>query len=222
MSASSFGFEELSLKQLLPRIAVAFLIANTSIFLIDGVIALSQTLIHAVLDATGGLSQAWITNAFDPSVLASGGTAFITLIFMIVFVLLAAVLLLFYISRLMILAFGAVVSPLVCLIWLIPSWSDFAESAFKTYIITIFILFVQVVIIQLASAFLTVSNQDGTNPLISILIGVALLSILLKSSATAVQLALTSQVSGTVKKLGGQVLNVIAPATGAAKAGVKA
>jgi len=36
MSASTFGFEELTLKEILPRIGLAFLLANTSIFLIDG------------------------------------------------------------------------------------------------------------------------------------------------------------------------------------------
>jgi len=65
------------------------------------------------------------------------------------------------------------------------------------------------VIIQLASAFLTVPGQVGTNPVISVLIGIALFSILLKSTATAIQLALMSGSTNTVKKLGGQIMNVI-------------
>lgn len=214
MSASSFGFEELSLKELLPRIGLAFLVANTSIFLIDWVISACQVLISAVLHATGGIGQAWILNAFNPAALASGTTMIITLIFMIVFILLGVILLLFYIGRLMILAFGAVISPLVFLIWLLPKWTDFAESAMKAYLVTIFTLFIHVVIIQLASSFLTVTNQDGTNPLISILIGIALLSILLKSTATAMQLVLATQTTNGIKKLGGQVLNVLGPASG--------
>lgn len=211
MSASSFGFEELSLKELLPRIGLAFLLANTSIFLIDWVISLSQTLIDAVLHATGGLGQAWILNAFDPAALLTGGTVLITLIFMVVFVLLAVVLLLFYISRLMLLAFGAVISPLIFLIWLLPRWTDFADSAIKAYFVTIFTLFIHVVIIQLASAFLTVPDQVGTNPFISVLIGIALFSILLKSTATTMQLALSSQATGAFKKFGSQLFNVLSP-----------
>ncbi len=214
MSASTFGFEEVSVKELMPRIGLAFLVANTSIFLIDWIITLCQTLIHAVLDATGGLGQAWILNAFDPAALASGSTALITLIFMVIFVVLAIVLLLFYISRLMILAFGAVISPLICLIWLIPKMSNFAENAVSMYMVTLFSLFIHVVIIQLASAFLTIPNQQGTNPIISVLIGVALLSILLKSTATTAQLALSSQATRTFKKFGGQVLNVMSPTVG--------
>ena len=133
MSASTFGFEEMSLKEMLPRIALAFVMANTSIFLIDWVIQLCQVMINAVIHATGGLGQAWILNAFNPAAIVSGSTAVVTLIFMIIFVVLAVVLLLFYISRLMILSFGAVISPLVCLLWLVPRFTDFAENCINIY-----------------------------------------------------------------------------------------
>jgi hypothetical protein len=218
MSASTFGFEEISLKELLPRIGLAFLVANTSIFLIDWIILLCQTLVHAVLNGTGGLGSAWILNAFDPAALASGTTLLITLIFMIIFMVLSAVLLLFYIGRLMLLALGAVLSPLVCLLWLVPKTADFAESTIKSYLVTIFSIFIHVVIIQLASAFLTMPGQMGANPLISVMIGIALFSILLKSTALTVQLALTSQTTGALKKFGGQLFNVLSPATVASSA----
>jgi hypothetical protein len=209
MSGSTFGLDEVNLKDLWPKVALAFVGANTSIFLIDWVLQLCQVMVNAILHATGGLGGAWIMNAFDPAALLSGSTALITLIFIIIFIILAAILLLFYISRLMILAFGAVISPLVCTMALIPSMADFAANLAKTYFITMFIVFVHVVIIQLASAFLTVPGQDGTNPVISVLIGVALFSILLKSTATAIQLALASGTTGSIKKLGGQIMNVI-------------
>jgi len=209
MSSTTFGFEELTLKELLPRIGLSFLMANTSIFVIDWIIQFSRVLVNAVLHATGGIGQAWILNAFDPATLVSGTTALVTLIFMVIFVVLSVVLLLFYISRLMILAFGAVISPLVCLLWLIPRVTSFAENAVNVYFVTIFIMFVHVVIIQLASAFLTAPGQVGANPIISILIGIAMLTILLKSTAVGVQLALTSQATGTIKKIAGQVINVI-------------
>ncbi len=225
MSASTFGFEETSLKQLLPRIGLAFLLANTSIFLIDWIVQLCQVLVHAILNSTGGLGQAWILNAFSPGGLLSGGTVIITLIFVVVFVLLAVILLLFYITRLMILALGAVVSPFIFMIWLLPRWSDFAEGLMKSYVVMVFSLFVHVVIIQLASAFLTIPNQVGTNPLISILIGIAMLGLLLKSTGAMIQLALASQATGAFRKMGGQLMNVLSPApaskVAAAKAGAK-
>ncbi len=209
MSTSTFGLEEMTLKEVWPKIALAFVGANTSIFLIDWVIQLCQVMVNAVLHATGGLGQAWILNAFDPAALVTNTTALITLIFIIIFVILAAVLLLFYISRLMILAFGAVISPFVCLLALIPSMSGLAANLAKAYFITIFTVFIHVVIIQLASAFLTAPGQVGANPVVSILIGVALFSILLKSTATAIQLALASGTTNSIKKFSGQIMNVI-------------
>lgn len=222
MSASTFGFEELSLKELLPRIALAFVGANTSIFLIDWLVSLCQVLINALLSETGGLGQAWIINALDPAVVFNNGTALITMIFMIIFIILAVALLIFYICRLMLIALGAVMSPLICLIWLVPSLSDMASSAFRGYLVTIFIMFFHVVIIQLASAFLTVPGQVGNNPVTSILIGIALFVVLLKSTSMSMYIVLSSQVSAGVKVMGRQIMNVLSPAAGVAVAGVAA
>ncbi len=222
MSASSFGFEDVPLKELLPRIAMAFLLANTSIFWIDWIIELCQTLVNAVLHATGGLSGAWIINAFDPAALLSNTTALITLIFAILFILLAVVLLIFYISRLMILAFGAVISPLLCLLSLSTKMSDLVANAVKIYIVTIFTVFLHVVIIQLASAFLTVPGQIGDNPIIGILVGVALFSVLLKSTSVTVQLAMSSQAGNTLKKFSTQIINVLSSTSGKSSAAVTA
>jgi hypothetical protein len=214
MSASSFGFEDVPLKELLPKIGLAFLLANTSIFWIDWAIELCQTLVNAILNATGGLSSAWIINAFDPAALLSGTTALITLVFAIVFILLAVVLLIFYISRLMILSFGAVISPLICLLALSSKMSDFVGNAVKIYLITLFTVFLHVIIIQLASAFLTVPGQVGENPIIAILVGIALFSVLLKSTSISIQLAMSSQAGNTLKKFGSQVINVISSNSG--------
>lgn len=209
MSASSFGFEELTLKELLPKLIVIFLIANSSIFLIDWFIYLCQTMVHTVLDATGGINGAWIMNAFDPAALLSGTTALITLIFVIIFILLAVVLLLFYISRLMVLAFGAVVSPIICLLWLVPKMSGFATNAIKAYFVAIFSIFIHVVIIQLASAFLTIPGQVGANPVISVLIGIALFSVLLKSTSFTMQLVFSAETTMAIRRMGTQIFNVI-------------
>jgi hypothetical protein len=116
----------------------------------------------------------------------------------------------------MILAFGAVVSPLVCLLWLVPRFTDFAENCINVYLVTIFTLFIHVVIIQLASAFLTIPTQDGTNPIISVLIGIAMLALMLKTTATGVQITLTSQASGAIKKIAGQVMNVMSSGSSSA------
>lgn len=209
MSATTFGFEELELKKLLPRIGLAFLGANMSLFLIDWVVRLANVLVNALLHATGGLNQAWITNAFDPAHLSLDQIAFITLIFMILFVILAVVLLLFYITRLITIALGAVVSPLIFLLWAVPKFSDFAEIAARSYLTTIFSIFVHVIVIQLAAAFLTLPGQSGTNSLMSILVGVGLLLTLLKTQSFMIQLMFYNSGRSLMKNLGGQIMNVV-------------
>ncbi len=209
MSASSFGFEELELKQVLPKIGLAFLGANTSLFLIDWIIRLNNTLIEAIINATGGINQAWLTNAFDPASLVLNQVAFITHIFMLLFVILAIVLLLFYITRLITLVLGAVLSPLVFLLWALPKFSDVAEVSAKTYLTTIFSLFIHVIIIQLAASFLTLPGQVGTNPLMSILIGVGLLLTLIKTQSFMVQLMFYNSSRALFRKMSGQMINVL-------------
>lgn len=209
MAASSFGFEEVEFKHLLPRIGLAFLGANMSIFLVDWLVLSCNTLVNAVLNATGGIQNAWITNAFDPASLQSGTTILITPIFMMLFLILAIVLLLFYITRLITIALGAVMSPLICLMWALPKFSDVAEISVKTYITAVYSVFVQVIIIQLASAFLTIPGQSGTNSLISILVGIGLLFTLLKTPGIMMQLVFYNSGRGMMRKLGGQIINVI-------------
>jgi hypothetical protein len=209
MSASTFGFDELELKQLLPRIGLAFLGANTSIFIVDWVIQLANSLVTAILHATGGLNQLWIANAFNPASISVDQIALITLIFMVLFLILAVVLLLFYITRLIVIALGAVLSPLIFLLWAVPKFADFAEISVKSYLVTIFSIFIHVVVIQLAASFLTLPGQVGTNSLISILVGVGLLMTLLKTQSFMIQLMFYNSGRSMIKKVGGQIMNVI-------------
>ncbi len=209
MSASTFGFEEIEFKHLLPRIGLAFLGANMSIFLADWIVLSCNTLVKAVLNATGGISQAWITNAFDPFAVISGNTFIITPIFELLFLILSIVLLLFYVTRLITVALGAVLSPLIFLLWAIPKFADFAEISVKTYLVAVYTVFVQVVIIQLASSFLTISGQSGTNSLISIIVGIGLMFSLLKTPQFMMQMVFYNTSHGLMKKVGGQIMNVI-------------
>lgn len=209
MSASTFGFGEIEFKHLLPRVGLAFLLANTSIFLADWVVQSCNVLVSAVLHATGGINNALVTNAFDPTALSTGTTPLIMLIFMIMFVILAIVLLLFYVSRLIFIALGAVLAPLVFLLWAVPKFTDFAEISMKTYIVTVFTIFVHVVVIQLSTAFLTLPGQVGTNSLISILVGIGLLFTLLKTPSIMMQLVFYTAGNSLIKKVGGQIMNVM-------------
>ncbi len=226
MSAGALGFEEIELRHLLPRIGLAFLAANVSLFLANYVIITSNTLTKAVLDATGGLTNAWVVNAINPATLVSGNTPLITLVFLVIFLIVSIVLLLLYISRLIMISLGAVLAPFIFLLWAIPKSSDFATISIKTYIVTVFIAFVHVVIIQLASAFLTLPNNAG-NSLIGIGVAIGLFFTLLKTPSLMMQLIMYTSGNAAVKKVGGQIINVItsdkgsSASSGVAQEGVK-
>lgn len=208
MSATTFGYEEVELKQLLPKIGLAFLGANISLFLADYVIITCNAMVKAVLGATGGLNQAWVLNAINPATFITGTTPLITLIFLILFLIVSIVLLLMYITRLITISLGAVLSPFIFLLWAIPKTADFAEIAIKSYIVTVFIVFVHVVIIQLASSFLTIPGNSN-NSLISIAVGIGLFFTLLKTPGFMMQLIMYNTGRGMMRKLGGQIMNII-------------
>lgn len=208
MSASTFGFEEIEFKHLLPRIGLAFLASNVSLFLADYAIKACNALVTGIINATGGLNHAWVTNAITIQNISNGTAPLITLIFLLLFLIVAIVLLLMYISRLIIIALGAVLSPFIFLLWAIPKTADFAEMAIKGYLVSVFTIFVHVVTIQLAGSFLALPEQS-TNSLISIAVAIGLFLTLLKIPSFLMQLILFSRSVGTVRSMGGQIINVM-------------
>ena len=208
MSASTFGFEEIEFKHLLPRIGLAFLGANVSLFLADYAIQASNALVSGVISATGGLNHAWITNAVTLQTLTNGTAPFIILIFLLIFLIVAIVLLLMYISRLIIISLGAVLSPFIFLLWTLPKTSDFAGMAIRGYFVSVFTIFVHVVTIQLAGSFLALPEQTN-NSFIAIAVAIGLLLMLLKIPTFMMQLILFSRSVGTVRHMGSQIMNVM-------------
>ena len=212
MSASTFGFEETELKVLLPRIGLAFLGANVSLFLVDYVILTCNTLVTAVLNATGGLNQAWLVNAITLPNLLENNIPIITLIFLALFLVVAIVLLLMYISRLIIISISAVLSPFIFLLWAIPKFSDIAEVAIKSYLVSVFMIFVHVVTIQLAASYLVLPGQTN-NSLLSIAVAIGLFFMLIKIPSVMMQMVLFTSSNGAVKKIGSQIMNVMSSDT---------
>lgn len=208
MSASTFGFEELEFGQLLPRIGLCFLGANTSLFLADYVIKASNALVTGVINSTGGLNEAWISNAVTISSLTNGTAPFIILIFLLIFLITAIILLLMYIGRLIVIALGAVLSPFIFLLLTLPKTASFAEMAIKGYFVSVFTIFVHVVTIQLAGAFLTLPEQTN-NSLISVAVAIGLLFTLLKIPPFLMQMMFFSRSMGAVHRVGKQITNVI-------------
>lgn len=219
MSASALGFDEVDLQHLWPRLVLIFAVMNSSIFLIDGIIGVSNLLITAVGQLSGAAS---VWDTLTGVVEKTSGLGLAALLIMVLFVLFSVVLLVYYVARLVTLYLGAVLSPLVALLWLVPGFRDFAETAFKTYITTIFVLFVHVVILQLAaSLFAGMATASGDNAvpdtLMAMVTGIATIYMLLKTQGTMMQFSYMSMGARNMKKLGGQFINGVTHITNKGK-----
>lgn len=203
MSASTFGFEEVELKKLFPRLGLAFLGANSSIFLIDWIIRLNDTLVSAVFTQAGDKSL----NDVITAIAISG---IFTNILMIAFIILAIGVLIFYINRLLIIAVGTVLSPLVFLLWVIPKFSNFADNTAKMFLTAIFSTFVHAIILMLGVSFLSLDNGGIiNNPILSILMGIGLMGMLLKVTSTMMFLWITNDKNNMMTEAKGQIINVM-------------
>jgi len=114
-----------------------------------------------------------------------------------------------------------VLSPLVILVWLVPGFRDFSETAIKTYITTIFTLFVHVVILMLAASLFTgMSSTSGNNvpdTLMAMIVGLATIMALLKTQGVMMQFSYVSGGARNARKLGGQFMNGVSYMTGKGK-----
>lgn len=207
MSFSSLGFEEGDIKQLLPQFAVAFLLMNTSIFAIDAIINLSNVMIRAV-SSGGEVATVWI--ALEDVMHISAGLGVVALMILVAMLVIALLLLVYYVSRLMVLYLGAVLSPLIILLWLIPAFKDFAHTALKAYLVTIFVLFVHVIILTIAGLMLagiTDGNLNGQpNSLTALLVGLAAMVALLKTQGVMQEFSYAASVPRTARELAGSFI----------------
>jgi hypothetical protein len=226
MSASSLGFEEIELRHMLPQLALGFLFINTSIFAIDMIIELSNIMIKSV-EAAFNSNGVWdvltlIVNKADSMGLAA-------LIIMVAFVILSVVLLVYYVIRLVTLYIGAVMSPIVILLALLPGFKDFAWTAMKSYMTTIFVLFIHVVILQLAASLFGTALGGGIDPvtglpippnsLMAMILGIATLLVLLRTQGFLMQIAFVSTGPKAMRKLSGQFMNGMSYTMGKIRSG---
>jgi type IV secretion system pilin len=214
MSFSTIGLDEIEFKHLLPQVGLIFLLANTSIFAIDGIISLSNAMIRALNSVFSPISV-WttLTNVANQANILS----IAALLIMVFFLILVVCLLVYYVGRLVALYLGAVLSPLICVLWLVPGFKDFAENAAKVYLATIFVLFIHVVILQLASSIFAGLALTGPNhspdPIMALIVGLATILALLKTQGLLMQLSYVSIGPKTVRKLGSQFITGISYAT---------
>lgn len=156
----------------------------------------------------------------------SGGQGAAALLVMLAFLIFSVILLIYYVGRLVVLFLGAVLSPLIVVLWLTPSFRDFAVSAIKTYIVTIFVLFVHVVTLMLASTLFvgmsaTDGNNDVPNVLMSMVVGLATVLTLLKTQGVMMQFSYVSMGARNARKLGGQFMHGVGYLTGKGSAAIK-
>jgi hypothetical protein len=199
MSSSVVGFEDVDIRSLIPQIILVFIIANLSIFAIDAIITVSNAMIQALLI---GMSNEIIWTALGGLIAGAATVNIGILLFIAIAIILAVMLLIYYLKRLIILYIGAVLSPLIVLLWLLPSFRDFAISAAKMYITTIFVLFVQVVVLMLAVSLFSGLIQGEGNPFMTALLAIATLSVLLSTNRTMNQLTMMSAGSQGMRRLG--------------------
>lgn len=207
MSFSSLGFDELDIKQVLPQMALVFLLMNTSIFAIDAVIGLSNGMIHAL---KSGFPSTSIWDLLSELTKKSTELGLGGLLVMIAFLVLTVMLLVYYVMRLIALYIGAVLSPLVVLLYLLPAFKDFAVTALKIYLTTIFVLFVHVVMILLASSIfsgmLQGDNSGQPNTLMALIVGLATVLALLKTQGVMQELSYAASTPRAAREVTGSFM----------------
>jgi hypothetical protein len=207
MSAATLGLEEIEFKHMLPQLGLAFFFVNTSIFAVDGVISLSNAMIGA-LYTVFPIGNVWTSLSAVAS--QAGGLGLVALLIMVAFLVLTVILLIYYVTRLVTLYLGAILSPLVVLLLLVPGFKDFAHAAIKTYLSTIFVLFVHVVILLLAasifSGMLAASPNSTLDPIMAAIVGLATITALIKTQGVLMQLSYVSVGPKAMRKLGGQFM----------------
>lgn len=222
MSFASLGLEEVDIKQLLPQLAFVFLLMNTSIFAIDAVIGLSNGMIYA-LQSGFPSTDIWQVLADITKDTASMGI--VGLLMMVALLVLTVMLLVYYVLRLVTLYIGAVLSPLVMMLWLLPAFKDFVIAAAKTYVITIFILFVHAVIMLLAaSLFLGIQQGDNAgqpNVLMALIVGLATVVALLKTQGVLQELTYAASGPRAARELSGSFMRSVGYITNGSKTTIK-
>ena len=209
MSGEYIGLRDISLSTLVPQLLLAFVFINTSIYVLDGAIELSNFMITAVRSGVG-ITTPW--QALLEVVSGASSYSLAALIIFVIFLVFSVILLIYYIGRIVTLYLGAVLAPLLILLWLLPSSRDFAENALKAYLATVFVLFIHVIILTLAgSLFLGVANgsNGSPDPIMALLLGLATLIALIKTQGVLMQLNYASLGARSARRVGGNIINGI-------------
>lgn len=214
MSAASLGFDEIEFKHMVPQLALTFLLVNTSVFAIDAVISVSNFMIKALM---ASFPDTTVFSVLSDIAEGADGMGLVALLILVVFLILSVILLVYYVTRMVVLYLGAILSPIVALLLLLPGFKDFAITAIKSYVTVVFVLFVHSIILLLAAsvfAGMVATDTEGVlNPLMSIVVGIATLIALIRTQGVMQQFAFVSAGPRAMRKLGGQFINGVSYTT---------
>jgi Type IV secretion system pilin len=200
MSYSFLGLSEMTLPKLLGSSAVAFLIMNSSIYLIDYVISISNSMIRIISSD----SSKYVFNTLDQVVKDAGGYSLAAMIILIIFLILSVILIIYYLTRIISIYLGAILAPLAVLLFLLPFTKDIISSLTKKYLTNIFMLFVHVIILELAGSLLG-GMDSNSDPLMATLLGIATLLALIKSPGVMNQMSIISSAPKLARQISTQM-----------------
>ncbi len=173
-----------TLKTMLPRVMAAIVMAHFSLPLAQMAIDINNALVHAVWSAevTGSAHQTdWLVGLLNPISYARApsvhvASSFVQLALHMVLVVMILILALTYVVRFALLAILLVVAPLAALSMILPETKSYARAWVRLFEVTVFMQFAQVLVLRLASAFIT-EQQDNV---MQTLYGLAILYLVIK------------------------------------------
>ncbi len=173
-----------TLKTMLPRVMAAIVMAHFSLPLAQMAIDINNALVHAVwsADVTGSAHQTdWLVGLLNPISYARApsvhvASSFVQLALHMVLVVMILILALTYVVRFALLAILLVVAPLAALCMILPETKSYARAWIRLFEVTVFMQFAQVLVLRLASAFIT-EQQDNV---MQTLYGLAILYLVIK------------------------------------------
>ena len=103
-------------------------------------------------------------------------------------------------------------APLIVLMQLLPFTKGFTLAAIRTYFYTIFILFIHAIILSLAAGLLSslAADQVHDQGLLTAIIGIATLTLMLKTPKTIAKWCRVNYSFKPIKNLGAQIASELA------------
>lgn len=210
INGDAIGIEEVDIRKLLPQIVITFLLINSSIFIIDLIINISNIMINVLYRNFPGTT---VWNVLIDITKQSSAKGLVALMILVVFVCLSVILLIYYVTRLVSLYLGAILSPIIMMLSVLPSFKDFVSLAIRAYLSTIFVIFIHVTILLLASilfsSLLDNRSLKNSDPIMPTIIGIATLLSLLKTQKILIDLNYLTVGPKAIRQLSSHFVNGI-------------